>query len=344
MAASQPDDFRGRLGHEGVSPLWDVLDALVTPRPAPRTAPAAWRYDALRPLLIEAGDFISAREAERRVLILQNPAIAGQHRSTDTLYTGLQLVLPGEIAPAHRHTQSALRLVLESDGAWTAVDGERVEMANFDLVLTPNWRWHEHGNDGTAPAIWLDGLDIPIVSSFAGGFAEHLGNNPPPPAAHPGDSRARYGSALRPVAATSAERAAGGYPLFHYPYAQWRQALEDTAAASEPDPHFGCAMEFVNPLDGGSVMGTISAFAQLVRGGSATRPRRQSASAVYVGVEGHAAMTVDGKRFEVGQRDVVAVPSWCEVTIEAGASDAVLFNYSDRVCMEKLGLWREQRA
>ncbi|WP_144222410.1 cupin domain-containing protein [Mesorhizobium amorphae] len=344
MAALQPDDFRGRLGQEGVSPLWDVLDALVTPRPAPRTTPAAWRYDVLRPLLVEAGDLITAREAERRVLILQNPAIPGQHRTTDTLYTGLQLVLPGELAPAHRHTQSALRLVLESEGAWTAVDGERVEMSNFDLVLTPNWRWHEHGNDGTTPAIWLDGLDIPIVSAFAGGFAEHLGNNPPPSVVQAGDSRARYGSALKPVVGTTADRAASGYPLFHYPYVQWRQALEDTAAASDADPHFGCVMEFANPLDGASVMGTISAFVQLLRAGTATRPCRQSASAVYVGIEGQAVLRVDGKRFEIGPRDVVAVPSWGEFAIEAGASDAVLFNYSDRVCMEKLGLWREQRG
>lgn len=344
MVGSQADEFRGKLKQELVSPLWDVLDALVTPRPAPCTEPAAWYYPALRPLLMEAGRLITAREAERRVLILQNPAVVGQHRATDTLYTGLQLVLPGEIAPAHRHTQSALRLVLESDGAWTAVDGERVEMANFDLVLTPNWRWHEHGNDGSAPAIWLDGLDIPIVTAFAGGFAEHLGNNPPPAAIASGDSRRRYGATLRPVAGTTADRAASSYPLFHYPYARWREALERTAAGSELDPHFGCAMEFVNPVDGGSVMGTISAFAHLVRAGTATSPLRQSASAVYVGVEGDATLTVDGRPFEIGPRDVVAVPTWSELSIKAGATDAVLFSYSDRVCMEKLGLWREQRG
>ncbi|MFD1880883.1 cupin domain-containing protein [Paracoccus pacificus] len=327
----------------GTSPLWDVLDALVTPHPAPRTKPAFWAYDGVRPLLIEAGDRITAREAERRVLILQNPALPGAHRVTDTLYAGFQLVLPNEIAPSHRHTQSALRLVLESDGAWTAVDGERVDMADFDLVLTPNWRWHEHGNDGDRPAIWLDGLDIPIVTAFAGGFAEHLGNNQPPAPAAPGDSRARYGSSLKPVAGTTAERTATRYPLFHFPYAHWRAALAATAKNSEADPHFGYAMEFVNPVDGGPVMGTISAFAQMIPAGMTTRPRRQSGSAVYVGVEGNAVVKVDGETYRIGPRDVVAVPSWAELTIEAPGADVVLFSYSDRASMEKLDLWRERR-
>lgn len=330
--------FRERLTKRDASPLWDVLHALVTPRPTPQAKAAGWRYDALRPMLLEAGALVTAAEAERRVLILENPALARSHRATDTLYAGLQLVLPGEIAPVHRHTQSALRFVLESDGAWTGVDGTRVAMGVFDLVLTPNWRWHEHGNDGGGPAIWLDGLDIPIVSSFAGSFAEQTGNNTPMRSA-PRDG-VTHGAMFRPVSHPAPE---DGAAFFHYPYAQWRAALSQMAAGAA-DPHLGHLLEFLNPATGGPVMATLSAFARLVPQRTRTRPWRQCASAVVVGVEGAGTIVVDGQAFPVGPRDVVAVPTWSEVTVESGAADLVTFVYSDRAAMEKLGLWREERT
>ena len=122
---------------------------------------------------MEAGRLITAEEAERRVLILENPALRGQSCITASLYAGLQLILPGEVAPAHRHTQSALRLVLDGDGAYTAVDGERTTMRRGDFIITPSWTWHDHGNLGDQPVVWLDGLDIPIVRFFDAGFAEN---------------------------------------------------------------------------------------------------------------------------------------------------------------------------
>jgi gentisate 1,2-dioxygenase len=67
------------------------------------------------------------------------------------MYAGLQRVLPGEVAPAHRHTQSALRWVVDGEGAYTAVDGERVTMAPGDFIITPMLTWHDHGNPGDQP-------------------------------------------------------------------------------------------------------------------------------------------------------------------------------------------------
>lgn len=336
--------FRERLADAGVSPLWDVMSALVTAQPQPREQVAHWSFDAVRPLLMEAGEVVSAALAERRVLILENPGLPEGRRATNSLYAGLQLVMPGEVAPVHRHSQSALRFILESTGAYTAVDGERVVMRPFDLVLTPNMRWHEHGNDTDAPAIWLDGLDIPMVLHFNSGFAERDRHEkeeaePPVPA---GDSGWRYGRNMRPVTGSTAERQVRDQPLFHYPYANWRGALEDTALNSPPDPHFGCRMEFTNPFTAGSVMPTMSAFVQRVAGGQSTRPLRSTAGTVWAAVEGSGVMFAGGQRYELTPRDVIVVPSWEPVRFEA-RSDVVMFGFSDQGAQEKLGLWRQQK-
>src|SRR6476646_1071723 len=165
--------FYERIGALGMTPLWEVLGALVPPQPTSPVAPALWRYDAVREHVLEAGRLITAEEAERRVLILENPAMRGHSCITQSLYAGLQLILPGEVAPAHRHTQSALRMVLDGEGAYTAVDGERTTMRRGDFIITPSWTWHDHGNLGYQPVIWLDGLDIPTVRFLDAGFAEH---------------------------------------------------------------------------------------------------------------------------------------------------------------------------
>ena len=121
---------------------------------------------------MQAGGLITAQEAQRRVLILENPGLKGQATITGSLFAGLQLILPGEVAPAHRHTQSALRFIIEGHGAYTAVDGERTSMQPGDFVITPSWTWHDHGNETEEPMVWLDGLDIQIVKLLSASFAE----------------------------------------------------------------------------------------------------------------------------------------------------------------------------
>ena len=127
-------------------------------------------YEQVRQL---AGRLITAREAERRVLILENPGLRDASSITHSLYAGLQLILPGEIAPSHRHSQSALRFVVEGEGAYTAVDGERTTMHEGDFIITPSWTWHDHGCPSDKPVVWLDGLDIPTIRFFDAGFAEN---------------------------------------------------------------------------------------------------------------------------------------------------------------------------
>src|SRR5213083_191300 len=161
--SAERKDLYQRLHEKNTAPLWEVLAKLVTSEPQSACVPALWRYDEIRPLLMDAGRLITAKEAERRVLVLENPGLRGQSKITTSLYAGVQLVMPGEVAPAHRHTQSALRFVLEGHGAHTSVGGERTRMEPGDFVITPAMHWHDHGNASDQPMFWLDGLDIPIV-------------------------------------------------------------------------------------------------------------------------------------------------------------------------------------
>ena len=136
--AAERAAFYQRIDKESLTPLWEVLGALVIPQPKSPCVPAHWRYATVREYLMEAGRLITAEEAERRVLVLENPGMPRASSITHTLYGGLQLIMPGEVAPSHRHTQSALRFVVEGEGAYTAVDGERTTMHPGDFIITPS--------------------------------------------------------------------------------------------------------------------------------------------------------------------------------------------------------------
>jgi gentisate 1,2-dioxygenase len=342
-AATQLKMLYAEMQPRSLYPLWEVMSALVTPHPRSPALVHRWIYADARDYLLRAGDLISAAQAERRVLIMENPGLPGSSSVTPSLYAGLQLILPGEIAPCHRHAQCALRFVLEGEGAFTAVDGEKAVMRPFDLVLTPGWHWHDHGNASAQPMIWLDGLDIPTVTHFDASFVEHLPESAHPETVPPGDTGLRYGRNMRPMRGTTADRRAGRQPLFHYPYAEWRESLWALARTGDPDPHFGYALEFTNPADGGAVMPTISAHVRLLPAGFTSRPRASTDGTVFVVVEGRGTAHVDGQDVKLDVRDTVVVPSWRDLVIEAD-SDLVLFGYSDRTAQEKLGLFRERRG
>ncbi|WP_374526995.1 gentisate 1,2-dioxygenase [Novosphingobium sp.] len=324
-------------------PLWEVLAKLVVPEPQSPAMPARWSYETIRRFLLRSGDLISAEEAERRVLILENPGLPGQSAITPRLYAGLQLILPGEIAPCHRHSQSALRFVMEGEGAYTAVDGEKAFMNRFDLILTPNGRWHDHGHPGNKPMIWLDGLDIPIVRYLDAGFSDRLDQPSFPESAPPASTQMHYGRNMRPVRSMAAADKAPDVPLFHYPYAQWSEALAAVSAHDAPDPWLGHALEFLNPADGGPVMATVSVGVRLIPAGFETGLRRSTEGAVYVVVEGAGQVEVDGTAIELAAGDIVVVPSWCAARWQA-RQQLVLFTYSDRGVLEKLKLYKEALA
>jgi gentisate 1,2-dioxygenase len=332
--------FYGRIGRDNLAPLWEVFHDLVARTPKTTALPAHWHYDAVRPLVLESGGLITAKEAERRVLVLENPGLKGKSQITQSLYAGLQLILPGEVAPAHRHTQSALRFIVEGEGAYTAVDGERTNMHPGDFVITPAWTWHDHGNDGDEPVIWLDGLDVPIVGLFNATFAEGYPEENQAPTRPEGDALARYGSGLLPVDHHAASPAS---PVFNYPYARTREALEAMRRAEEWDRCHGLKLKFVNPASGGHAMPTMATFMQLLPKGFTGKPYRSSDGAIFQVVEGHGRTRVGDAVFEWGPRDVFVLPNWHRHVHEADA-DAVLFSFSDRPLQEAAGIWREERG
>jgi gentisate 1,2-dioxygenase len=333
--------FYDRISRRNLTPLWLSLANLVTPEPASACQPASWTFAELRAAMIEAGGLITAKEAERRVLILENPGLRGQSKITTDLYAGLQLVLPGEVAPAHRHAQSALRFVLEGRGAHTAVNGERTEMHEGDFVITPPQAWHDHRNEGDQPVFWLDGLDIPIVQFLDASFAEHHDEDEQPLSRPDGDSEARFGSNLLPVDHRAPTAAS---PVFNYPYSRTRDALERMRRTGPWDPCHGLKMRYVNPVTGGYPMATIGAFIQLLPGGFSTAPYRSTDATVFVAVEGRGRTRI-GPDFTVewGPRDIFVAPSW-KTLIHDVAEDAVLFSFSDRPVQEALHLFREDRG
>jgi gentisate 1,2-dioxygenase len=333
-------EYYQRLQASSAAPLWEVLATLVPQRPQPSALPAMWRYEEMRPLLMEAGRRITAQEAERRVLILENPGLRGHFRITGSLYAGLQLVMPGETAPSHRHTASATRFILEGTGAYTAVDGERVTMHPGDFILTPSWTYHDHGNPSQEPVVWLDGLDIPIVNMFDTGFAERRTHEAQP-------TPSQTGAALEDRQDSAALQQAGkrSAPVLAYPYAQTRKELDRLYRSGPVDACHGVKMEYTNPATGGYLLPAIAAFLQLLPSGFRGAAYRSTDATIYCAVEGRGRSLIGGGdeavTFEWREHDVFVVPSWFPVRHETD-DGAVLFSFSDRPAQKVLGLWREQ--
>jgi gentisate 1,2-dioxygenase len=324
-------DFYGRLGARNMAPLWEVFAGLFPPQPTPLTAAVLWRYDEVRSLLLESGRLLTPKEAERRVLVLENPGLRGLSRITHSLYAGLQLIMPGETARAHRHASAAIRFVLEGTTAYTAVEGERTTMRPGDFILTPSWTYHDHGNpEGGEATIWMDGLDMPLVNLFEASFAEHFPGEVQPHTVAEGDSLARYGANMLPVDFQATRPSS---PIFNYPYSRSRQTLDELYRNG---PVHRC-----HPATGGYPMPTIGAFMQLLPAGFSGAPYRQTDAATYAVVEGRGRTRIGDTTFDWQPRDIFVVPSWAPVTHDA-REDAVLFSMSDRPAQQALGLWREQ--
>jgi gentisate 1,2-dioxygenase len=326
-----------------LTPLWEVLHALVPRQPASPCVAAHWKYGEVRPFLMRAGSAITAEEAVRRVLILENPALRGQSCITQSLYAGLQLILPGERAPSHRHTQSALRFIVEGTGAWTAVDGERAVMHPGDFIITPSWAWHDHGSEADGPVVWLDGLDIPMLRFFDAGFAEN-GSGAQPQAHAPGASFARWGHNMAPVRHQPPFGLSS--PIFSYPYDRSREALHALERDEPVDAWDGVKLRYVNPATGGSPMPTMATFMQRLPPGFDGRPFRQTDGAVYSVVEGtgtvHVSQGDTQQVFEVGPRDHFVIPAWHTARWQS-ADGCVLFSFSDRPVQQALGIHKEER-
>ncbi|HTV90045.1 MAG TPA: cupin domain-containing protein [Stellaceae bacterium] len=307
------EEYYARLRAQNVAPAW--LSGAVTVQPESAAVPFLWHWRDLRPQAMRAAELVGTAQAERRVLRLSNPHLSGI--ASQTLVANIQIVMPGEIARAHRHSAAALRLIIEGKGGYTVVNGERVPMFPGDLVLTPNWSWHDHANDTDAPMIWLDGLDTPLVRMLEAGFFEE----------YP-DERQDVG------APTNASE-------WHYPMSEMRSALQRRAAGVSVGE--GIVLEYRNRRTGGPVMPTIACHMQFLRPGERTQACRRVCRTNYHVVEGAGHSVVDGQRLDWEDKDVFTVPSWafCE-HVNSGNGPAFLFSFSDAPVMKALSLYREE--
>jgi gentisate 1,2-dioxygenase len=342
-------DYYQRLERLNMKPLWEVLANLVPPTPHTDVQSAIWRWTDIAPFLTESGELISAKEAERRVLVLENPGLAGQHTCTNTMYAGMQLIRPGEVAPAHRHTQSALRFVVDGEGAYTAVDGERVTMRPGDFIITPKWTWHDHGNPGVSPVVWLDGLDVNVVKMLGAQFRENLHEDVQGVSRPEGHAMAKFGSNMLPMGYAPK---GGVSPIFCYPYDQSKGALMTLASHTAQSIHrcHGVKMQYVNPATGGAPIPTMGTFLQHLPKGFSGAPYRSTDAAVFHVVEGEGRIEIEGeisrseaKSFSFSAKDTFVVPSWAKHRLSS-SQGAVLFSFSDRPIQLALHLWRELEA
>ena len=246
---SSPEELQNyyaQLQAQHVTPAWIGGGISIEPR---SEAVPLWHWRELRPQAMRAAELVGTQQAERRVLRLTNPKLAGA--ASSTLVANIQIVMPGEIARAHRHSAAALRLIIEGRGGYTVVNGERVPMYPGDLVLTPNWCWHDRANDTDAPMMWLDRLDTPLVRMLEAGFYEEYHHE-----------RQDFGAAVNAS-------------QWHYPMSEMRAALQRLAAADTADTGEGIILEYKNRVTGGPVMPTIACHMQLLRPGEKTRAWRR---------------------------------------------------------------------
>ena len=331
------DAFHQLIHSNHMYGLWEIASQM-TPHPLPDAVPHIWKWSLVEKIVQQSCAAVPVGD-ERRAMQLFNPGLNGQWATTNTLIAAVQVLMPGEIARAHRHSPSAIRFIMEGDGAYTAVEGEKVIMHKGDLVLTPNWQWHDHGNETTQTIVWMDGLDVPLTKALNSIFFQ-MGEEQRKEQTKPvNGSKALYGHGrLTPTWVKD-------YPLFSplmlYSWEQTREALH-ALRDNEGSPYEGVVLEFTHPHTGGPVLPTMGCQVQLVRAGERLKARRVTGSSIFNVVQGEGRTIIDGKVFDWSENDILAVPSWAlHEHHNTGKTDAILFSINDKPVMEKLGFRRE---
>lgn len=330
------DEFCGALAAHDLQPLWKIARQLMPEVPLSTTEAWLWKWDHILPLAKRAGELITIeRGGDRRVLALANPGLKGLPFTSTTLWGALQYLGPRESAPAHRHTPSAIRFVLSGSGVYTTVNGDACDMEEGDLILTPNWNWHDHNNQSDKPMVWFDGLDLPLLTTLESIFFENHPDQLQPVEGHNRSEQGFAGVGLRELGVCS--------PVAHSPLLRYRWGETERTLEALHQAHGGpmISLEFVNPLTGSPVVSTFACEMHRVYPGERTITRRKTGSSVYVVFQGKGCSVINGIRFEWGAGDIFVTPSWASVDHES-SERADLFAISDRPVLQALHLFREE--
>lgn len=333
-----PADYYKALVAGNTLPLWPSLRAVLPyGKPTRRTKAVLWRYADVRPNLLRAGELTPIEKAERRVIVLCNPGLGLENmQATPSIYIGLQLILPGETAPNHKHSPSAVRFAIEGSGGYTVVRGEKLPMEKGDLILTPPGLWHEHGHEGSGPVVWLDALDLPLVYGIEASYCIESPSQQVSDPQNAAIARFRQSGVLPYV---SLERERNRYPLLRFPWRGVREALGELASVTPRGEPVHVA--YVNPETGQECLPTLGFSALMLRPGEELKLRRRSASAVLHVVEGSGRASIDGSEFSFGESDTMAAPTHADIRVvnDSGKTPAFVFVVDDAPLHRKLGFY-----
>jgi gentisate 1,2-dioxygenase len=326
-----------QLSAGGLQPLWELKDAL-TPQPVVRAVPHRWPGRELRELAARAGELVPVdRGGDRRVLACCNPGLDGAPYAVSTLWAAVQYLRGHEVAPAHRHTPAALRFIMAGSGVWTLVEGDPLHMGAGDLILTPSWTFHEHHNPGDRPMIWMDVLDLPLVTALDAVFFEEGPSEEATRAvAARSASEGRYGGGPGLVPADGPAPPERHSPLLAY---RWADAERALVAQMEATGAGHARLRYSNPARGGDVMPTMRCEIERVRPGAVTATTRQTGGRVACVLHGTGRVRIGAHEYPVEPGDILAIPSWTPWDITA-ATELDVFSTSDAPVLEALGLFR----
>lgn len=334
-----PQDYRDELTSLNLVPLWPSLRAVLPPGvPSRKTQPTFWSYKALRPLLMRAGELTPMEKAERRVLVLANPGHGLEKmQASAAMYLGMQLLLPGEWAPSHRHTPNAVRMIVEGKGATTTVNGEKCPMERGDLILTPTGHWHEHEHAGPEPVVWLDVLDLPLIYFTETSYVIEGRRQEVQP--ERGDQAyARGGVVPSPMF----ERGEQAYPMLRYPWSEARAALL-TLAADRPDME-AVQVTYINPENGRDAQNNLGFYALMLRPNQTLRLPVRSPAVVFHQIEGSSELRAAEAAHTLHEADTCCTPGYTEVTLRnlSTTQPAFLFMADESPLHRKLGVYEHR--
>jgi len=327
------------LADRWLSGIWKIDRQERTADPKTKVTPHLWKWDDVYDSLVQARDQIGIERGrtERRTIRLVNPGMRDTEMTSHTMLLACQMIQPGEVAPAHRHSMAAIRFIVQGTGAYTVVNGEKLMMTEGDLILTPQWTWHDHGHEGDVPMVWLDGLDVPLIQSLQ--VISYEPYTKEKQDTHASVQAASQFGMTRPVAPPDHPTPT---PL-HYRWEDTYRSLRSLAEQAA-NPYEGVALEYVNPLTGGSTLPTLSCWSQMLRPGERTHAHRHNSTSIYHAFRGSGTTVINGEALEWNKGDTFVVPlwSWHEHANRSAKEEAILFSMHDIPVLKAFGLYREE--